>query len=141
MYTSFGALIRYRRRTLGLTPSQLDRRMAAAGHADALLELESGQAGPLPYDSLVALANALEWRVGILLAANDLMDNDPEPPRLSAKITWLRPEDQLDMIREEVAGLYDLHQVLREWTRDLSSRVVEVRSRFTSVPEDSYPQA
>ncbi|HYJ12442.1 MAG TPA: hypothetical protein VEW66_02555 [Thermomicrobiales bacterium] len=70
--TAFGALVRYRRHTLALTPNQLAQRMTAQRQAVDIPALEAGHPAPADRGFLEALAIALEWRVGILRMARDL---------------------------------------------------------------------
>ena len=132
MNTSFGALVRHRRRSLGLTQDQLARRAAAQGTTIDVPTMEMGQTSMHERSTLEALATALEWNVGILVVVSGLSSTSPSDPltpfRHDAKVTYLRAVDQIEMVREEVAGLRDLHKVLQIWRSELAQRVQSLSS-------------
>jgi len=123
---SSGALVWYRRRTRTLA-DQLAQRMTVRGQAVDIPALEAGHPAPADRVFREALAGALEWRVGILRMAGDLPVVDQDAS-FADKIIYLRAIDEAAMIRAELADLQELHQVLRQWTNDLTHRVSDLQS-------------
>ena len=135
MTTAFGALVRYRRRTLALTPDQLALRMTARGHAVDIPALEDGHTASQGPGFLAALAGALEWRVGLLRVAWELSAVEQDAS-FADKIVFLYARDEVTMIREELDDLHDLHQVLMQWADDLTNRACVLRSRTRAAMAD-----
>ena len=109
-----------------------------------IAHLESGQAGRLERAQLEALAKALEWNVGMLVVASGGQTPTAGDSALTgddAEIIYLHPRDQLEMIREEVAGLRALHDALQEWREGLAVRISILTSSPPEVDTDPRPDA
>jgi len=93
---------------------------------------------------LEALAMALEWNVGMPVVASEGLTptaGDSASTGDDAEIIYLHPRDQLEMIREEVAGLRALYDALQEWREDLAVRLSVLPPSAPGVDTDPRPDA
>ena len=133
MNTAFGALLRHRREMLGLSQAELASRVAGSGESLDIVLLERGEIADLPPGTRHALANALEWPIGLLDVAIGTTTSalSPAQPTWEAgRLMQLRPDDQLETMRKELEAIDALQQELRQWKHDLIDRLHAEQSRY-----------